>query len=607
MFSRRTVRAFARAIIIGFVVGALLAAYNVLSNRYVHHGMWRLTVLALRNYLCKWILILTLCFVVWKVTVFAAWRVLSSRPIEKRVKDPMALTAYFSAFLPCFAFFLYAGWMFNYYCLLPRFHLLSLAGDASILVVTVLLGWVILRIERADVTVNKRPRFAIPMALTALALLAFLSIGLAIDRRISPPGGPNVVLVVVDTFRADHAGCYGYERNTTPHIDALASDGILFRKAIASASWTLPSIGTIMTSQYPAVLGIEGPDVIIGNRFLFLAELLREKNYLTKGIVSHHLVSARLGFGQGFDSLDMENAQGHDHTSSPSLTEKAISFLTAANDEPFFLFLHYFDPHYDYILHDDYDFYPDYDGPPYNGMSILELKRHVPDMAEDDLAYVRALYDSELAFTDAHIGSIFDELRNLGMYDNSLIIVTGDHGEEFAERGEYWIGHCRTLYQELIHVPLIIKLPGSHKAVVVEEYVGLIDLMPTIMEFLSIEMPAGYEHQGQAFDLENPKGLDGRRIISETKRLATKQSVMLNGWKLIRDLEKGSAELFDLDEDPRERNNRVFENEEMFANMDALLRQWNADVEARRSKAGARKAVFTKEQREQLRSFGYIK
>ena len=150
---------------------------------------------------------------------------------------------------------------------------------------------------------------------------------------------PNVVLIVIDTLRADHVGTLGYSRATTPNIDALARQSIVFENAVAAAPWTLPSIATILTSQYPSVLGIRDQPVPMDGRFPLLSEVLKQEGYTTCGIVSHSLLSKTLGFGKGFEKYDEHNIAGRGGVSSPSVTNKAISFLGENPKSPFFLFL----------------------------------------------------------------------------------------------------------------------------------------------------------------------------------------------------------------------------------------------------------------------------
>jgi arylsulfatase A-like enzyme len=206
---------------------------------------------------------------------------------------------------------------------------------------------------------------------------------------------PNVLLIVVDTLRADHVGCYGYQRETTPSIDILAGDSLVFKQAISAAPWTAPSLASLMTSKNPAVMGYKQDAPKLDEEILTLAEIFKHNGYASKGIISHVFASSSFGFDRGFDSYDQENAKGHGHVSSPSISKKAVSFIEDLQGEKFFLFLHYFDPHHNYILHEEFNFYPDYDGPLYSGQSLIrEIRKIARSLSTKDIEYLKALYDS---------------------------------------------------------------------------------------------------------------------------------------------------------------------------------------------------------------------
>ncbi|MBA7681149.1 Ulvan-active sulfatase [subsurface metagenome] len=241
---------------------------------------------------------------------------------------------------------------------------------------------------------------------------------------------PNIILIVIDTLRADHVACYGYQRNTTPNIDRLAREGVLFKNAISAAPWTQASIATILTSQYPCVLGIHQKPALIDSRFLTLSQVLKQYNYTTHGVYTAGGLSPRLGLGRGFDNYcDLRSPRYGAGITSPNVTKEALSFLGKSHKEPFFLFLHYFDPHYNYILHKQYNYYPNYRGRVKRNHSILDLWRKLDELSEDDVRYLLALYDSEITFTDEYIRKLLDELKKQGLYEDSVIIVTADHGE----------------------------------------------------------------------------------------------------------------------------------------------------------------------------------
>lgn len=418
----------------------------------------------------------------------------------------------------------------------------------------------------------------------------------------------NVILIVVDTLRADHLGCYGYFRNTSPNIDAFSENSIIFKNAISQAPWTTASVASMLTSLYPSELGIREKAIVLDESLWTLSELFKENGYQTKGIISHLLVSRELGFHQGFDDYDEENSRGHMHISSPSITEKAISFLREHRDDKFFLFLHYFDPHYNYIMHRKYNFYSDYDGPIRNRMPIKKLRAKIPSMNGDDLKYVKAAYDSEIRFVDEHIGKLFIKLKKLGLYENTLIVFTADHGEEFLEKSN-WIGHSTQVFQEMVHVPLIIKLPGNGKKRIIDRFTELINLMPTIADYLGFKMVHAYSISGTSMNLGN-KNIPERNVYSETYVESPKRTVINKGWKLIEFPEEKKLSLYNLTADPNESKdvgNISSENRNKARHLLNLIQNWEKDMRENILQRKAKQPDFTEEEKERLKAFGYIK
>ncbi len=445
-----------------------------------------------------------------------------------------------------------------------------------------------------------------------LAAVVVLHAWPALGRR-AAGRAPDVVFVIVDTLRADHLGFAGYSRPTSPHLDRLATDSVVFDNAFAQAPWTSPSVASLLTSQYPAMLGYaDSKDpAVAGDDALFLAEILAEHGYLTHAVISHTYVGSRLGFDQGMTAFDEGDALGPLHVSSESVTDKAIAALDlhGARDRPLFLFVHYFDPHFSYILHQDFDFDPDYrgelsSGEPYG--SLLDRAR-ARSLSERDLRYLRALYDSEIRFTDQHAGRLLEHLRRQELYDDTVIVFAADHGEAFLDRKDRWIGHGKTLFGELIHVPLVIKLPaGKSAGTRVSTPVALLDVVPSLLELLDLPAPPGLE--GRALPLVAPRALRGlaaEPVFSETMaRRRWLQSVVAGRLKLIADRKTGRFRLFDLEADPGERHNLAEEDPQTADRLARVLRTWNSRLDAGR-REGAR-PNFTAEEIQRLKALGYL-
>lgn len=427
---------------------------------------------------------------------------------------------------------------------------------------------------------------------TGAALLA-LHVAIQLAARLQPVAGPNVVLVVVDTLRADHVGAYGYARSTTPHLDAFARDAVTFRNAVAAAPWTIPSMAAALTSRFPSE--VYGPGAPVARGHLLLAELFRDAGYATAGFVSHLNVSSQLGFDQGFETWDQDDARGDDHVSSESLTRKAVAFLERHRDRRFFLLVHYFDPHVAYQLHRGCDFDPGYRGVVRNGVGFGELGSLVPRLSARDLDRVRALYDSEICHTDGQIGRLLGRLRELGLYRDALIAVTADHGEEFAERGPR-VGHGKHLHQELVHVPLLIKPPGPGRAAASDAWVSLVDLAPTLAHLAGLgAAPSAF--RGRALELPGPR--EGP-VFSENDG---QEAVILDGWKLMRRDGGREAALYDLGSDPAEATDLSPREPERARRLAAALDAWRRGLAP--LAPARRAALFDEEEIARLRALGY--
>jgi arylsulfatase A-like enzyme len=421
----------------------------------------------------------------------------------------------------------------------------------------------------------------LPSSLAPTApLLTSLSVLLATVSCGEPfaPSPPDVFLIVVDTLRADHLGCYGYERDTSPHIDRLAAEGVRFERAVSQAPWTTPSIGSLLTSRYPSEIGIHSERSVLSDDLVLLPEVLREHGYATAAVVSHHFCSSRWNFDQGFDTFDESNVKGHAAVTSEDVTRSALELVDEhpGGERPLFLWVHYFDPHFAYVGHDEHPFAgsPDYDGPVRDGLEYKYLFRMRGALAEEDMDELRRFYDSEIAHTDRWIGALFDGLRERGRWDDALVIFTADHGEEFLDHGG--LGHSRTVFDEAVRVPLIVKRPGASGAGdVVARPVPLLDVFPTVLEHAGIESPpdvAGASLFAAAA---------GGPVVTETARKGGVRGLVADGYKLVHRVEEGTFVLYDLARDPGETRDVAAERPTLARRLRSMLEQWERATESR--------------------------
>ncbi len=407
---------------------------------------------------------------------------------------------------------------------------------------------------------------------------------------------PSILLIVVDTLRKDHLSCYGYQRSTSPNLERLASSAMVYTMAFSQAPWTTPSIGSLLSSQFPTSLGILDERSVLPEDILLLPEALHEAGYRTAAAVSHNFCSAKWNFDQGFDEFDESNILGHDKVTSQGITDRGIDFLNRVTGEPFFLWLHYFDPHFAYLEHESYGFRegPEYSGPIESGTPFKELLRMRKKVTEADIAEIRRLYDSEIAWTDREIGRMLDALRERGLYEDMLIVFTADHGEEFFEHDD--LGHTKTLYNEVINVPLIIK-PPQGKGQVVADPVALVDVYPTILDYAGV--PVTTKLQGQSLrDYET-----GVPVFFETDRKRKLHGIVQGNYKMIYARDLDQYELYDLSSDPGEKTNLAEQRRDVVRKLDRRLKRWSEQIA---QPANAASTELSPEEVENLRAMGYM-
>jgi arylsulfatase A-like enzyme len=403
-------------------------------------------------------------------------------------------------------------------------------------------------------------RVALRLAVIALVAIAF-SCG-------TESGPLNVIIIAVDTLRPDHLGCYGYARNTSRNIDRLAARGALFQNAISQAPWTLPSFATVFTSLYPTQHGATTVETRMRSTIPTLATTLGDRGYLTYAIINAPVLRPEFGLDKGFEYYNVMPSGVE--RSADVVTEEALKWIEGHRDRPLFMFVHYFDPHLSYSPPRPYDtlFDPGYTGPIgnsfnldyFSSMSIPTMREEITSLSDEDRNHIVSLYDGEIAFTDSAVGVLLDGLAERGLDDNTLIILLSDHGEEFFDHGG--LDHGHSLYNELIHVPLLFSLPGRVKAGNrTPTHVRLIDVAPTILDILGCDSPEHFEGTS-LLPLISPAGdskLERRGLLppgncySEALRHSmTIKSVIAYPWKVIYDISADQEIVFNLEDDPGE-------------------------------------------------------
>ena len=609
----------------GLALGAAGATLLIISHRYIDLGMYRLAIMTLQG--CVNSTLPT--FVVLTLTLYGLLLLLDGKPVRHQqwflasavmvvlIAAALFVIKWFAVpisslhwwirkisaeFLRCVR----GEATVSYFLTLLRTRLtagLVLVATVAALVVT---SGILARIDwRTRLKSLKQPKYRYLLLSVILGAVG-LNLGLVIDSRVNEPEGFNVILIGIDTWRADHVSSFGYSRMTTPNIDRIAQRSASFTKAYATTSWTLPSFHSILTSLYQSSHGVIDGRYRLGNWHVTLAEIMKNEGYRTGGFISGTYLKSSFGFNQGFDIYheavtSAALIETYDDVTSPRLTELVMPWVRDSQDRSFFLFIHYWDPHYDYIPPPPYDkmFDPHYDG---------DIKCHRfrfndrinPDMDPRDLEHIIALYDAEIAWTDWHIGKIIDTLEDLDMMRRTIIVLVGDHGDEFFEHG--CKGHHQNLYNTSIHVPMIFAIPGIEQPKCFDMSVSTVDLLPTIVDVIGLGLPNRVEGRSLGpiiYGEDLPR--QGPSVYSE---LGTNKTALINGsWKLLHNSDTGVYELYDLATDFGETRNLIDDETQVASRFKSQITQWIERHGPRR--VDAPWAVRDSETKKQLKALGY--
>lgn len=422
----------------------------------------------------------------------------------------------------------------------------------------------------------------------------------------------NLVFVTIDTLRADHVGALGYGRATTPNIDALALRGAVFTQAIAQSSWTRTSMGSVMTGLYPTTLGLtcahfrvpESDCDVLPDDVTTLAEAVKASGFHTGGVVANINVDPLFGFHQGFDQYHLalrevstrrEDWRASDDWMSETtreVTDAALDWLADRPDDGrFLLYLHYLDPHHPY-------------DPPGEHADAYDPDDYVGDPSWRD---ARARYDGEIRHVDEQFARVLAALDEAGLTGTTGIVILSDHGEEFGEHGGEH--HGFTLFEEQIHVPLVMVLPGfTEPGTRVRRQVRLLDVMPTVLGALDVPLPPGLQGESLLGRLEGRWG--GGRDAPALSERAYNPLVSWREppWKLIHDTDTGSVLLYDLDRDPGERFDLSAQHPDVVERLRAAALETQEAAVRAGERFGERSGVLelTDDQIEQLRQLGYV-
>ena len=448
--------------------------------------------------------------------------------------------------------------------------------------------------------------------ISTLLVLPLMALGCRADQAAVPEPAPprNVIIVLVDTLRADHMSTYGYERPTSPYIDEFAAGAVVFEHARSQSSCTFPSVNSLMTSRHPDVFARQGKDHFgIPEAYPTIAEVLDGHGYHTVAVSASPIVrhtpsklNPNGGFGRGFDQF----IEGCVWRHGACVNRKIFQVLKSL-EEPFFLYLHYMEPHAYYQPHPKYE---KKFASPYDGFDFIEQGNPKPiskmlyadgpkvEITDRDIQHLVDLYDDEIRYFDDVFRRLLGRLEAIGQLDETIIVLASDHGEEFLEHGH--IGHCRGVWDTLTRVPLILRIPGVDGRRI-DAAVENLDIVPTIFDYLEIN--------GEGF------GFEGRSLRSliegreeSTLYAFSKQTEYRSAddgrFHLILDAKKDHFTLFDVRIDPLEQHDLYDPSHPGLGPLSAALDGWLEQTSTRMRLRDSIAADRAKE--EELRALGYL-
>lgn len=445
-----------------------------------------------------------------------------------------------------------------------------------------------------------------PLALTLLTLVA-VAAAIPACAGPAPPPSPPLILIVVDTVRADHMGTYGYERPTTPRLDEIAAEGAVFEWGFTTAAFTLPAMTSILTGRLPTGHGAgrhprrERRFTRLREEVPTLAELLAEAGYTTGAVANGGYLRPGFELDRGFEHYDFHPATDEAIRRADDSVDLALDWIDErdADDEPFFLMLHLFDAHRHYDAPEPArGAFTGQFADAYEGMDGLASRLEAE--ARGDLDFALAAYDEEILWVDMQVGRLVEGLRERGLWGEALVGLTSDHGEAFREHG--WIAHGTTLHNEVMRVPLMLWGPGVPPGRRPGP-VSVVDLAPTFLDAADVEVPGAVTGASLLPHLAGVE-LPDRLLFAENDLLVGHHAAVVS-WplKLIHDFDHETSSLFDLERDPQERIDLTASPDRALRRtMRALRRQAR---ELYRGQPGE-EVELDPEVTEELRALGYI-
>ena len=442
--------------------------------------------------------------------------------------------------------------------------------------------------------------------------------------------GSNVLLITIETLRTDQIGCYGGANNLTPNLDAFAAQGVLFEGMITPVPRTNPSLASLLTGLYPPHHGVRNMNVPLSEDITVLPGILSDSGYKTGAVISHPSLYIKLGFNNGFDHYDCE---WDAHKVAEDTTDTALSWIKSNKEELFFMWIHYFDPHWFYCPPAEFE---EKYATPFDGtwkscrdLDITKVSRSTRGeivfnntMSDEEREYIRSLYRGEIAYTDEQVGRLLRELKKLKLTDNLLVIISADHGESLGEH-DFYFEHGAYTYDVNIKIPCLVRFPSKHPY---SQYAGKrikgqkvnTDILPTILEFLDLPLPENLDGMslipsivGEEINPRLAFGESGKQyFVNNPKRYLPG---IKGKWYFVRDenrklicipnKDNGIWEFYNLESDPKETKNIYDPQEPEIKLLQNELKKWMAMAT---TVSPPRELEYTPAIRKKLRMLGYM-
>lgn len=446
-----------------------------------------------------------------------------------------------------------------------------------------------------------------------ISLLATFSYASETKSPITKKTLPSLLLITIDTLRADRLPFYGYKRNTAPFLGKLAEHGIVFTNAYSTSSWTVPAVTSLVTGVYPSSHGVMRGSIkkgrvykqeIVPRKLPNLPEQLRALGYRTYAVTANYHLTKELGFGRGFDRYACIGFCTAEKVNGAFLEWK---HEIESQNGPVFVWLHYFDPHIPYIgrqpwlKHYQSD---ETEGERSTISSILRpvklrqvLKKNEPRI----LTLIQSHYDSEINYCDEYIKKLFQEFPS---FEHYAMVFTADHGEEFMEHGK--LGHANNLYNDTVRIPLFVRIPGSVSATTSKEAASLVDIAPTLLVVAGGKAPLSWQGRALLDHKGHVSPQEERYVLTQLHNgIAPPLNALIgSNWKLIVNDKTQVKELYNLMDDPAERNNLTTLQPEKTRQQGEILQKLVLSLTPA-PKTGEKKPL-QKDKEEMLRSLGYI-